>query len=105
MSTPRRPARQATPPPAPLITPSLTAQILEILFRTPAIHRPWKDVLSDRILDAHQSGHPLTPQDLLEHLHSHQPQVFDRLTCHPLVRHEILALGASTSHTPSDESL
>lgn len=71
---------------------SLTAQLLEILYRDPGLRLAWKDALSDWILDEYASGHPLSSLALLGYLRTAQPEVFWRLTDNPRVRDEVLSL-------------
>lgn len=71
---------------------SLTAQLLEILYRDPDLRQSWKDALSDWILDGYASGLALSDLALLDYLRTAQPQVFWRLTDNPRVRNELLSL-------------
>ncbi len=75
-------------------TKSLTAQLLEILYRNPDLRQSWKDALSDWILDRHIAGVRLNSLALLEYLRTAQPQVFWLLTRNPRVRDEVLAFLA-----------
>lgn len=71
---------------------SLTAELLEILYRDPNLRQSWKDALSDWILDQHTSGRALSNLALLDYLRTAQPQVFWRLTDNPRVRDEVLSI-------------
>lgn len=71
-------------------TRSLTARLLEILYRDPTLQHSWKDELSDWILDRHQGGRALNSLALLEYLRTDQPQVLSLLTHNPRVRDEVL---------------
>lgn len=73
-------------------TKSLTAQLLEILYRDPDLRLSWKDTLSDWILDGYASGLALSDLALLDYLRTAQPQIFWRLTDNPRVRDELLSL-------------
>jgi hypothetical protein len=71
---------------------SLTAQLLEILYRDPELRLSWKDALSDWILDSYASGQALSGLALLDYLRTAQPQVFWRITDNPRIRDEVLLL-------------
>lgn len=85
-------------PPAPSLSPaaSLTTEMLHILYRETSTRRPWKDALSNWILDQHAAGHTLSPIALLEYLRESQPQVFTRVTHNPRVARELRTFFVST---------
>lgn len=86
------------------LSPTLTTQLLGILFRNPHIHYAWKDHLSTHLLDLHEAGTPVTPQVILTFLNQHHPAILRQLTSHPLVREEIAALTTATPSTPATPS-
>jgi len=85
-------------PPTPSLPPaaSLTTEMLHILYRETSTRRPWKDALSDWILNQHAAGHTLSPIALLKYLQTTQPEVFMRLVHDPRITHEVLAFFLPT---------
>src|SRR5574337_1822006 len=69
-------------------TPLLT-HLLGLLFQDPRTHSQVKDRLSDWILDRHALGLTLGGHDLLEHLQTAHPNIFERLKENPRVKDEI----------------
>lgn len=75
-------------------TPLLT-HLLDLLFQDPRTHNQVKDRLSDWILDRRAQGLTLDGPNLLEHLRTVHPQIFERLKVNPRVKDDIERLLAA----------
>ena len=87
----------------------LTQQLLAVLFAEPDIHWPWKDELSDWLIDlvdgvsstpADAVLDPHNPHALLDHLFVYHPQVLERLLENPRVKDELEAFLTPVDQSP-----
>jgi hypothetical protein len=76
----------------------LAQEVLEILYRDPAIRRPYKDSLTDWILDTQPHGSPLDGQALIQYLAKHQSDILSRLKINTLVKEEIARVLDAIGH-------
>lgn len=61
-----------------LAQPQNLSSLLNWIYRTPETRRPFKDDLSDWILDRHAAGDPITAEEVLERLRTTAPDVAER---------------------------
>jgi hypothetical protein len=76
----------------------LAQEVLEILYRDPSIRRPYKDSISDWILDTQPHGSPLDGHALIQYLAKHQSDILSRLKINTLVKEEIARVLDAIGH-------
>lgn len=69
------------------------SSLLNWIYRTLEIRRPFKDDLSDWILDRHAAGEPITTEEVLERLRTRAPDVAERAE-------RLMPVRMSTSQDP-----
>lgn len=67
----------------------LAQEILDILYRDSSTRRPYKELLTDWILDTQPHGSPLDGIALVQHLARHQSDILSRLKINTLVKEDI----------------
>jgi len=73
--------------------PQNLSSLLNWIYRTPETRRPFKDDLSDWILDRHATGEMMTAKEVLERLRTTAPDVAERAET-------LMLVHMSTSHNP-----
>ncbi len=71
---------------------SLAQQLLNLIYRDPAVQRMHKDALTDWILDTQPQTAPLDTTALVDYLALYQPDLLDRLKINVRVQDNIAHL-------------
>jgi hypothetical protein len=71
------------------VTEPLAQQVLDLIYHDSGVRRPYKDSLTDWILDTQPRTEPLDTRTLLEYLALHQPDVLSRLKINGRLKDEI----------------
>jgi hypothetical protein len=67
----------------------LAQQMLDLIYHDSKVRRPYKDSLSDWILDTQSRTEPLNTKTLLHYLSLHQSDVLSRLKINVHIKDEI----------------